>query len=193
MFFDPQYRDVLDKLKYGNEGVSRQKGRCALPQMTSAFIDTCIREFARVLKPSAYLMLWTDAFHLCEGDHLRIADVLKCVDRIAWGNLRMGQGNRTRHRGTDLLVLQKRPLNAKDTWPRSPPIEDRWPEKIDFKAYPREVYPHTKPIGLITRLISVLTKPGDLVVDPAAGSFVVLHAAHALRRNFVGCDLGAIA
>ena len=26
-FFDPQYRGVLDKMKYGNEG-ERQKGRC---------------------------------------------------------------------------------------------------------------------------------------------------------------------
>lgn len=31
--------------------------------------------------------------------------------------------------------------------------------------------------------------PGDLVVDPAAGSFVVMHAAHALGREFIGCDL----
>jgi hypothetical protein len=28
-----------------------------------------------------------------------------------------------------------------------------------------------------------------LVVDPAAGSFVVMQAAQQLGRNFVGCDL----
>ena len=27
LFFDPQYRGVLDKLSYGNEGVSRGKAR----------------------------------------------------------------------------------------------------------------------------------------------------------------------
>lgn len=32
-FFDPQYRGVLDKLKYGNEGKGRGKARCDLPQM----------------------------------------------------------------------------------------------------------------------------------------------------------------
>jgi hypothetical protein len=26
-------------------------------------------------------------------------------------------------------------------------------------------------------------------VDPAAGSFAVMHAAHQLGRHFVGCDL----
>ena len=29
-FFDPQYRGVLDKLKYGNEGQARGKARCEL-------------------------------------------------------------------------------------------------------------------------------------------------------------------
>jgi hypothetical protein len=74
--------------------------------MASDYIDACCREAARVLKPSGYLLRWTDTFHLCEGDHLRIAE-LKCVDLIAWDNLRMGNGYRSRRRGDYLLVLQK--------------------------------------------------------------------------------------
>ena len=99
VFFDPQYRGVLDKLKFGNEG-ARQKGRAQLPAMTTDYIDDVCREAARVLVPSGYLMRWTDTFHLCESDHLRIADVLKCVDLIAWDNLRPGNGYRTRRRAT---------------------------------------------------------------------------------------------
>ena len=53
-FFDPQYRANLDKQKYGNEGVSRQQRRCALPQMTGDYIDQSCREFARVLKPEGW-------------------------------------------------------------------------------------------------------------------------------------------
>lgn len=34
-----------------------------------------------------------------------------------------------------------------------------------------------------------MTESGDLVVDPAAGSFIVMQAARALGRNFVGCDI----
>ena len=37
-FFDPQYRGVLDKLSYGNEGKSRGKDRSALPQMSQEII-----------------------------------------------------------------------------------------------------------------------------------------------------------
>ena len=172
VIFDPQYRGVLDKLAYGNEG-SRQRGRFNLPAMTSDYIDACCRESARVLKPSGYLLRWSDTFHLCEGDHLRIIE-LKCVDLIAWDSLRPGNGYRSRRRGDYLLVMQKPPLAAKSTW-RDHGICNRWPEKIN-----RRIHPHVKPIGLITRLIGAVTKPGDLVCDPAAGSFVVLQAAKEL-------------
>jgi site-specific DNA-methyltransferase (adenine-specific) len=181
VFFDPQYRGVLDKLKYGNEG-ARQRGRFALPAMTADYIDACCREAARILTPSGYLLRWTDTFHLCEADHRRITE-LKCVDLIAWDNLRLGNGYRSRRRGDYLLVLQKPPLAAKSTW-RDHGICNRWPEKVDRKAHP-----HAKPIGLLTRLIDATTRPGDLVVDPAAGSFVVMHAARKLGRNFGGCDI----
>ena len=127
VFFDPQYRDTLDKLKYGNEG-ARQKGRALLPAMTSDYIDACCREAARVLRPSGYLLQWADTFRVCEAYHLRIADVLECVDLIVWDSLRMGNGYRSRRRGSYLPVLQKPPRAAKSTW-HNHSIPDRWPEK----------------------------------------------------------------
>jgi site-specific DNA-methyltransferase (adenine-specific) len=150
--------------------------------MSDAFIEQCCREIARVLRPSGYLMLWVDTFKLCQAHHLRIADVLPCVDLIAWDSLRLGQGYRSRRRGDYLLVLQKPPLRAKATW-RDHSIPNRWPEKVD-----RSIHPHIKPIVLIARLVAATTQPGDLVVDPAAGSFVVLQAARQLGREFIGCD-----
>jgi site-specific DNA-methyltransferase (adenine-specific) len=182
-FFDPQHRAVLDKLKFGNEG-ERQRGRAALPAMSEAYIDAVCLEIARVLKPSGYLMRWADTFTLCEGHHLRIPrEYLKPVDLIAWDSLRVGMGKRSRRRGDYLLVLQKSPIRAGATW-QDHGIPSRWAEKVD-----RKLHPHIKPIGLITRLIAATTRPDDLVVDPAAGSFVVMHAARKLGRNFIGCDL----
>jgi site-specific DNA-methyltransferase (adenine-specific) len=187
VFFDPQHRTALDKLSYGNEGLERQQARAALPAMSSDYIDACCRESMRVLRPSGYLMRWIDVFGLCTGQHLRIVDATcQCVDLIAWDTLRMGMGYRSRRRGDYLLILQRSPTKAKSTW-RDHGIPDRWPEKVN-----RKVHPHVKPIGLTARLIGAVTQPGDLVVDPAAGSFGVMHAAHQLGRNFVGCDLAHI-
>src|SRR5262245_23049792 len=113
--FDPQYRGSLDRLQYGNEGVSRQRERAALPQMSAEFIDECRREFVRVLTPSGYLFQWADDFHVLMDDHKRTAG-LEPVARISWDNLRLGMGYRVRHRGDDLLIFQKSPLLAKATW-----------------------------------------------------------------------------
>jgi len=181
MFFDPQHRGVLEHLRFGNEG-ARQRGRAGLPVMNEGYIDDVCRESARALKPGGYLMRWTDTYCLCEGHHLRITDTVKSVDLIAWDNLRPGMGKRSRRRGDYLIILQKPPVSAR-TW-RDRGIPNRWPEKVD-----RTIHPHIKPIGLITRLIGAVTEPGDLVVDPAAGSFTVMRAARQLQRDFTGCDL----
>jgi site-specific DNA-methyltransferase (adenine-specific) len=92
-------------------------------------------------------------------------------------------GYRTRRRGDYLLVLQKPPLRAKGTW-RDHGIPSWWPEKVD-----RKTHSHAKPEGLIARLIGAITNPGDLVVDPAAGSFIVMHVATEMQRRFLGCDI----
>jgi site-specific DNA-methyltransferase (adenine-specific) len=181
--FDPQYRGTLDRQRYGNEG-ARQSARCALPQMPEEYIDACIREAARVLVPSGYMLLWADTFNLLEGHHLRLADVFKCVDLISWDSERFGMGYRTRRCGGYLIVLQRPPVRAKATW-HDHRIRDRWREKIDRAAYP---HPHAKPIGLISRLIDATTQRGALVVDPAAGGFTALNAARNLERRFIGCD-----
>jgi site-specific DNA-methyltransferase (adenine-specific) len=174
---------VLDKLKFGNEG-ARQCGRAQLPAMSENYIDAVCVEIARVLRPSGYCMRWLDTFGLVEGHHLRIArDCVRPVDLIAWDSLRAGMGKRSRRRGDYLLVLQRPPIKAGATW-RDHAIPSRWAEKVN-----RSIHPHIKPIGLITRLIAATTQPGDVVVDPAAGSFVVMQAALRLGRNFIGCDL----
>ena len=180
VFFDPQHRSVLDHLKFGNEG-ARQVGRAALPTMSEPYTDLCLRESARILTPSGYVFYWLDTFCLCMGAHLRVADVLRPVDLIAWDNLKMGMGKRSRRRGDYVLALQKKPVTPK-TW-TDHGIPNRWPEKID-----RRRHPHVKPTGLTSRLIAAVTKPGDLIVDPAAGSFVVLKIAGLLGRRFIGCD-----
>jgi len=50
-------------------------------------------------------------------------------------------------------------------------------------------HPHQKPKELIKALISATTNEGDLIIDPCAGSFVVLEICQELKRKFLGCDL----
>ena len=185
-FFDPEYRGVLDHQGYGNEG-ERQKGRAALDQMTGEVIQKFIAQIARVLTPRGHLMLWVDKFHVAEGitPWLEGCD-LKVVDMITWDKGRIGMGYRTRRKCEYLMVIQKLPLRAKGVWTLHN-IPDVWSEKLDKEA--AGSHAHTKPIGLQSQLIAATTPPGAVIVDPAAGSFSVMKAAHEMGRHFLGCDL----
>ena len=184
VFFDPQYRGVLDKMNYGNEGRKRGRARAALKQMPEKTIRGFIQEIHRILLPSGHLFLWTDKFHLCTGlsRWLRETD-LEVVDMMTWNKGRIGMGYRTRRTGEYAVILQKAPRRAKDVW-RVHNIPDVWPEKIKKNGHT-----HTKPAGLQSALIEAVTAPGDIVVDPAAGSFSVMEAARSKNRNFLGCDI----
>ncbi len=180
--YDPQYRGVLDRQRYGNEG-SRQQERATLPQMSEDQILSFIGAVDRALMPSGHLLLWIDKFHLCIGIQPWLAGTaLATVDLITWNKLRMGMGYRTRRASEYLLVLQKAPLRAKGVW-LDHGIKDVWDERVDAG------FTHAKPIELQARLIAALTNPGEIVLDPAAGSYTVLDACRRTGRRFLGCDV----
>ena len=182
-FFDPQYRGILDKLSYGNEG-ERQKQRFLLKQMDQQTISNFIIEIERVLKSQGHLFLWIDKFHLCEGIHSWVEDLkLEVVDLITWDKSRMGMGYRTRRQCEYLCVIQKKPTRAKDVW-KIRNIRDIWTEKIVNKNHA-----HSKPINLQKRLIESVTDDKDIVIDPCAGGFSVLEACRLSNRTFLGCDI----
>jgi site-specific DNA-methyltransferase (adenine-specific) len=180
--FDPQYRGVLDRQKYGNEG-SRQQERSVLPQMDEKQIISFIVEIGRALTPSGNLLLWVDKFHLCTGIMPWLTSQLYIVDLLVWNKKRIGMGYRTRRTSEYCVVIQKAPLRAKGVW-RSHDIPDVVDEPLADRSFT-----HAKPIGLQIRLIEALTNTRDVVIDPAAGSYSVLEACRRTNRHFLGCDI----
>ena len=182
-FFDPQYRGILDQMQYGNEGRTRGQRRSGLPQMSDEVIAGFMHGICRALTPSGHLMLWIDKFHLCDGvGQWADATELSVVDLVTWNKGRMGMGYRTRRYAEYLLVMQKPPLHAKGIWQRHD-IPDVWTEHVS------PLRTHPKPVALQAALIEAVTCPGDVVLDPAAGSYTVLDAALEAGRRFLGCDL----
>lgn len=182
---DPQYRAVLDKLDFGNEG-ARQKKRAALPQMTYRDIALFLEQIERVLKPGGYLMLWVDKFLIGSGQHLKYfahCEWMRIVDLMCWEKQTFGMGRRLRCTTEYLLIVQKEPTNARDTW------SDHGIRDFCSEAADRDKHPHAKPFEITKRLIEAVTRAGDTVVDPCAGSYMVLDACQATGRNFMGCDL----
>ncbi len=183
-FFDPQYRGVLEKLAYGNEGKERGRRRHALEQMKEVVIRRFVCGIDRVLMPSGHLFLWVDKFHLCQGVRPWLAGTrLDIVDLVTWDKGTFGMGYRTRRRAEYCVVLQKHPRKAKGVW-KVHDIPDVIQEKVS-----RRPHPHSKPVDLQGELLAAVSHEGDFVIDPAAGSFSVLQAARNHRRTFLGCDL----
>lgn len=183
-FFDPQYRGVLDKLSYGNEGKGRGKQRSDLTQMSFEIIEEFFKEIERVLIPSGYLFLWVDKFHLVEGvsPWLKNTKNLTCVDMITWDKEKIGMGYRTRRRSEYLVIIQKLPKLAKVTWSLHN-IPDVWQEKV------KKNHPHSKPHELQTKLIEATCKKGDVILDPTSGGYSVLSCAKQLEIDFIGGDI----
>lgn len=183
--FDPQYRGLMDKMAFGNEG-DRQIERAKLPQMTDEDITIFVEQIERVLKQSGHLLFWLDKFSVASGHHLRYfsrASKLQTVDMIHWNKLSFGMGHRSRHVSEFLLIVQKKPIRAKGCWADNG-IRDSWAESTD-----KRIHPHAKPSALMERLIRATTKAGDLVIDPAAGGYGILEICKLTKREFAGCDL----
>lgn len=186
VFCDPQYRGVLDKLNYGNEGEGRQAERAELPQMPDDMIAEFVAEVDRVLVSSGHLCLWVDKFSIGTRRWAQwLPDVtpMSLVDILVWDKINFGNGRRFRGRSEFLLLIQKGPLRAADKF-NDHGIGDVFPMKAVKGGHP-----HAKPIQLIQRLIESMTEPGDLVCDPCAGGYGVFDACRASARMFVGCDL----
>lgn len=63
-----------------------------------------------------------------------------------------------------------------------------WFDWVIDNSYPK-IHPTQKPIPVLKRLIEIFTDPGDVVVDPVAGSGSTLRAATELNRNAFGFEI----
>ncbi len=184
-FLDPQYRELLDKMAYGNEG-ERQAGRHAQVQMTAEVIAEFATEIARIVRPSGHVFQWVDKHGIINYAAAPTFALDWIVDAVTWDKTRIGMGYRTRKRSEHLLIHQKPPRRAKGIW-TDHSIPDVWPERQP------KGHPHAKPIDLMRRLVLAVTKPGDLIVDPCAGSFNLLGICQEAGRDFLGCDIVDVA
>jgi len=68
------------------------------------------------------------------------------------------------------------------------PTDVWWHTIVPTKSTERTGYPTQKPLGILTRIVKVHTKQGDLVLDFFAGSGTLGEAAAKLGRDFILID-----
>ncbi len=89
--------------------------------------------------------------------------------------------------------------NEQGAWCKPVPMDTIWtdaqvrPLRHCSRAELDIGYPTQKPEGLLERIISWASVPGDLVADFFAGSGTSLAVAHRLGRRWLGCDQSSVA
>jgi site-specific DNA-methyltransferase (adenine-specific) len=68
------------------------------------------------------------------------------------------------------------------------PTDVWWHTIVSPTGREKTGYPTQKPVGLVRRMLQASTRPGDLVLDPFAGSGTLGAAARELGRRFVLMD-----
>lgn len=78
---------------------------------------------------------------------------------------------------------------------RGKPLGDVWTDifPLNSQAAERLGYPTQKPLGLLERLITLGSRPGDVVLDPFCGCGTTVDAAHRLDRRWIGIDISCLA
>ncbi|MDD3138927.1 MAG: site-specific DNA-methyltransferase [Lachnospiraceae bacterium] len=61
-------------------------------------------------------------------------------------------------------------------------------QRDSAKEYPK-IHPTQKPVAVLKQLIEIFTDPGDVVIDPCAGSGTTLRACMELGRNSYGFEI----
>ena len=179
VFLDPQYEKVSNVLHTNHP----------LYPQSDYQIMRIIEQVGRILKPSAFCLLWINK-GLLGSDRIAAwmikAPSLKIVDCLVWYKKNtLGLGTWLRSNAEFCFLLQKYPTTGKKFTNRS--FGTVW-EEGSLPAKQRK-HPHQKPKELIKALIKATTQERDLVIDPCAGSFVVLEVCQELNRNYLGCDL----
>jgi site-specific DNA-methyltransferase (adenine-specific) len=74
---------------------------------------------------------------------------------------------------------------VQNLWDDIPPINSQAQERLG--------YPTQKPLALLERILKASSNEGDTVLDPFCGCGTAVHAAHKLKRNWIGIDITHLA
>lgn len=137
-------------------------------------------ELYRVMKPKSYCISFYGWNAIADFADAWANAGFSTIGHIVWTKDYASRAGHTRYQHESAFVLAK-------GWPRKPdePISDVQPwEYTGNKAHPTE-----KAVSVIAPFIRAFSKPGDLVLDPFAGSGTTAVAAALNGRQYIGVEL----
>ena len=106
-------------------------------------------------------------------------------DRIEWVNGKKGWTPYFR-----IYAENRRPTPAETIWKHEDVGSNRTSKNEIRALFKQEIFDTPKPEGLIKKVLSISTKPTDIVLDSFLGSGTTAAVAHKMGRRWIGIELG---
>lgn len=161
-------------------GYKDREGRSIQNDTRADWLVPAFAQAFRVLKRDSLCVSfygWTKTdlfFHAWKAAGFQVVGHITFPKRYASSSRFM----RYAHEGAYLLAKGHPPIPAN-------PIND----VIDFCYSGNKLHPTQKPVEALTQLINTFTRPGDMVLDPFAGSGSTLVAAQSINRFYCGIEI----
>jgi DNA modification methylase len=176
VFTDPPFNIDLTPQRGTHEKIAND---ALSPEEFSTLIDTVFGELYRVLRNNT--CAWICCNWQCDGI-FKVAlekagfEIKNC---IVWVKNNWGLGNHFRPQHEFILAAFKGSPNTpqaaqSNVWYYDRPIHT--------------LHPNEKPTDMIRNALMYYNKPGDLIVDPFAGSFSTVVAAKELGMDYIACE-----
>jgi len=184
--FDPPWGDDT-----GHKSNENWDGFDDDTETSDNIIDSMLPELYRVLKNDRIMIYWyrawayNDMVARLEGAGFNVKFTrTPCIwfkpDKVSDQN-RFPEKQLIESYETFLLARKGDPVFYERNWQNVFPYN-----RVPLAAL---IHPTEKPIDLCTSLLKLLTIPGELVLDPTAGSAAILHAALLSGRKVLGFEL----
>jgi DNA modification methylase len=147
-----------------------------------AFLSRTMTLAARVLRPGGIALIFTDWRRLPDMGYIASMSGLRPATCVAWVRNRPGTGGLLRASWDPILVAARGVPDA---------IDRAAVRNVDTATdYPvKRTHPYQKPPGVYRHILARACRPGDLVLDPFAGSASSRTAAMDLGLCWRGCDI----
>jgi site-specific DNA-methyltransferase (adenine-specific) len=163
------YLKHLDELNKRQGKPSQKLGKKYFELIENSKLNNTEKENAREKLEEAIRMVYSEKI---SGFRMKIRDVHK----LAYGGQAGGRNDQIINNGFTIININGKKLK-KDV------IESPVETTKDNK------HPAVYPLYIIQELIKLLTKKGDIVLDPFNGSGTTCIAAKSLKRHYIGIDI----
>lgn len=152
-----------------------------------SFLSRTLASCQKALRPGGVVVAFADWRRMYDLAYVASTVGLRPTTCIAWVRRRPGTGGLFRAAWDPILLLSRGVPDAIDRSAVRNVVET---DDVVVADYPsRRSHPYGKPPEIFRHILPRICRPGDLVLDPFAGSGVTRDVALSLNLQWQGCDI----